>query len=145
MVQYIVMAFSVLSSIFVVAEKIFGGGNALAGKFHALDEKTTESITRMRRELDMAAADNGRVVNTGFEAMRSNIHALQLAQLEFRAKMAEEFHLYIRKDDYNAGIGEIKRDVQAGFTRVDARLGELQDLIMYRQEDPAPRSHPKPR
>jgi arginine utilization protein RocB len=155
-VQYIVMAFSVLASVFVIIEKIFGGGNALAGKFHTLDKETTTAISILRNELTAKiercenqlherTEEYQKVATVGFDAIKSNIHLLQLAALEFRAKVSEELHLYIRKDDYNAGIGDIKRDVAAGFTRVDARLGELQDLIMYSNPDPAARPHLKPR
>ncbi len=56
---------------------------------------------------------------------------MQIGLLEFRAKIAEELHLYIRKDDYNAGVSDIKRDVQEGFRNMNERMGQLQDLITY--------------
>jgi hypothetical protein len=132
---YIAIAFSGVTLLVLVVEKIFGGGNALAAKFHKLDKDTTEAIAQVRRELDSKIDEYEKVATVGFEAIRANIHAMQIGLLEFRAKIAEELHAYIRKDDYNAGINEVKRDVQHGFRSVDDRLGQLQDLIMYANPD----------
>lgn len=154
---YIAIVFSVLSSLFVVAEKIFGGGNALASKFHALDKDTGTAVAVVRNELNarIERCETGlntkideyeKVATVGFEAIKSNIHAMQLGLLEFRAKISEDLHLYIRKDDYNAGVGDIKRDVQAGFRSMDERMGQLQDLITWANPDiPNRPGHPKAR
>lgn len=122
----------------LVAEKLFGGGNALANKFHALEKDVTASIATVRTELNKKIDEYEGVSTVGFEAIKNNIHAMQMGLLEFRAKMAEDLHLYIRKDDYNAGLGEIKRDVQNGFRSVDDRLGQMQDLIMYANPEARP-------
>lgn len=132
---FIAIAFSGVTLLVLVGEKMFGGGNALAAKFHALDKETTEVIAQVRKELNLRIDEYERVATVGFEAVRANIHAMQIGLLEFRAKIAEELHAYIRKDDYNAGINEVKRDVQHGFRSVDDRLGQLQDLIMYANPD----------
>lgn len=146
MLTYVPIFFSGITLLVLVAEKIFGGGNALAAKFHRLDKETAEAIAQVRRELEQKVDEYEKVSTVGFEAIRANIHALQLAALEFRAKMSEDLHLYIRKDDYNAGVSDIKRDVQAGFQRVDERLGQLQDLVMYSNGDaPRPVPHQKAR
>ena len=132
---FIAIAFSGVTLLVLVGEKMFGGGNALAAKFHTLDKETTEVIAQVRKELNLRIDEYERVATVGFEAVRANIHAMQIGLLEFRAKIAEELHAYIRKDDYNAGINEVKRDVQHGFRSVDDRLGQLQDLIMYANPD----------
>jgi len=132
---FIAIAFSGVTLLVLVGEKMFGGGNALAAKFHTLDKETTEVIAQVRKELNLRIDEYERVATVGFEAVRVNIHAMQIGLLEFRAKIAEELHAYIRKDDYNAGINEVKRDVQHGFRSVDDRLGQLQDLIMYANPD----------
>ena len=132
---FIAIAFSGVTLLVLVGEKMFGGGNALAAKFHTLDKETTEAIAQVRKELNLRIDEYERVATVGFEAVRANIHAMQIGLLEFRAKIAEELHAYIRKDDYNAGINEVKRDVQHGFRSVDDRLGQLQDLIMYANPD----------
>lgn len=137
--SYIAIAFSGVTLLVLVGEKLFGGGNALAAKFHTLDKETTQAIATVRNELNLKIDEYEKVATVGFDAIRANIHAMQIGLLEFRAKMAEDLHLYIRKDDYNAGVSDIKRDVQAGFRSVDDRLGQLQDLIMYANPDAAHR------
>jgi hypothetical protein len=145
--QYAAILFSGITLLVLVVEKTFGGGNALAAKFHTLDKEVTAQVAAVRRELNEKIDEYEKVSTVGFEAIRANIHAMQIGLLEFRAKVAEELHAYIRKDDYNAGVNDIKRDVQSGFTRVDTRLGELQDLIMYANPDVVnrPPQHPKGR
>jgi len=144
---YIAIAFSGITLLVLVGEKLFGGGNALAAKFYELDKATTTAISLLRNELNMKIDEYEKVGTVGFEAIRANIHAMQLGLLEFRAKMAEDLHHYIRKDDYNAGIGDIKRDVQNGFRNVEERLGQMQDLIVYTNPDAVhrPNGPPKPR
>lgn len=135
MLPYVATAISIITLLILVGEKLFGGGNALAGKFHTLDKETTAAIALVRNELNLKIDEYEDVSRVGFEAVRASIMALQMGLLEFRAKMSEDLHLYIRKDDYNAGVDGIKRDVQTGFSRVDDRLGQLQDLIMYSNPD----------
>lgn len=129
--SYIAIAFSGITLLVLVGEKMFGGGNALAAKFHLLDKEVSAAIAAVRAELNNKIDEYEGVSTVGFETIKNNIHAMQIGLLEFRAKIAEELHAYIRKDDYNAGISDVKRDVQHGFRGVDERLGQLQDLIMY--------------
>lgn len=117
--------------LFTIGDKLFGGGTKLANKFHQLDKDTGAAIAALRTELYSRVDGYEDNADVGFEAVKNNIHEIQKAFLEFRAKVSEDLHLYIRKDDYNAGIGDIKRDVQAGFRSMDDRLGQMQDLIMY--------------
>jgi hypothetical protein len=145
-VTYIALAISFITLLYTLGEKLFGGGNALANKFHAseratalvvatLEKETTAAITAVRRELNDKIDEYEKVATVGFDAIRANIHAMQIGLLEFRAKMSDDLHHYIRKDDYNAGIGDIKRDVQNGFRNVEERLGQMQDLIMHVNPD----------
>ncbi len=134
-IPYIALAFSGVTLLILVGEKLFGGGNALANKFHKLETDTAKDIERVRNELNEKIDEYEKVSTVGFEAIRANIHAMQLGLLEFRAKMAEDLHFYIRKDDYNAGVSALNAHVQSGFRSVDDRLGQLQDLIMYANPD----------
>lgn len=138
-IPYIAIIFSGVTLLIMAGEKLFGGGNALAAKFHMLDKETTAAIALVRHEMNQKIDEYENVSTTGFETIRANIHAMQLGLLEFRAKIAEDLHLYIRKDDYNAGVNDVKRDVHNGFRSVDERLGQLQDLIMYANPDVANR------
>jgi hypothetical protein len=107
----------------IVGEKLWGGGNRLAAMFAKLDKETTAEIADMKAKLTErvdAYEDNYRV---GLEAMRANIHAMQIGLLEFRAKMAEE---YMHKGDYGAGVKEIKTDMHEGFKRLEARLDRIE-------------------
>lgn len=133
--SYLALGVSILTLLVMVGEKLFGGGNALANKFYKLDKETTAAIATVRNELNLKIDEYESVGTVGFEAIRANIHAMQLGLSEFRAKMAEDLHVYIRKDDYNAGIGDVKRDVQNGFRNVEERLGQMQDMIMWSAPD----------
>lgn len=157
MLPYIAIIFSGLTLLLTAGEKVWGGGNALAAKFAALqretaadlvalERSTAASIEKVKTELNDKISEYEKVATVGFDAVKSNIQIMREGLLEFRAKMAEELHHYIRKDDYNAGIGDIKRDVQNGFRNVEDRLGQMQDLIMYANPDVShPRQPPKPR
>lgn len=134
---YIAIAFSGLTLVVLVAEKLFGGGNALANKFHELAKETSTAVAELRREFSVKVDSYEGQATLGFDATRANIHAMQIGLLEFRAKVSEDLHMYIRKDDYNAGIGDLKRDLQAGFRSVDERMGQLQDLILYQNPEAA--------
>lgn len=140
---YIALSVSVLTMVIMVGEKLFGGGNALASKFFALERDTTKELATLRRELHDKIDEYEKVSTVGFDAIRANIHAMQIGLLEFRAKMGEDLHYYIRKDDYNAGIGDVKRDVQNGFRNVEERLGQMQDLFMWSNPEAPQRQPPK--
>jgi hypothetical protein len=84
-VAIIAVCLSAVTLIVMVGEKIFGGGNRLAGMFAKLDKETTASIAAMRAELSNrvdAYEDSYRV---GLDAIQANIHAMQIGLLEFRA------------------------------------------------------------
>lgn len=122
---------SVLTLVILCVEKIFGGGNALAAKFYTLDKEMTAAVALVRFDMGRRIDEYENNSGVGFDTVRSSITEMQMALLKFRAEIAESLHAYIRKDDYNAGINEVKRDVAAGFRSVDDRLGQLQDLIMW--------------
>ena len=133
--QYVALGVSVLTLVILIAEKIFGGGNALANKFHTLEKETNTAISDLRKEIDVRMDNYVQQSTVGFEAMRSGIAEMKMALLEFRATVSENLHSYIRKDEYSAGIGDVKRDVQNGFRSMDERIGQLQDLILYINPD----------
>lgn len=137
LVPYFALAASLLSTLFIAAEKLWGGGNALAAKFHALDKETSAAISALETKVMHKIEGYQDNYTTGAEAIRANIHALQLGLLEFRAKMAEE---YVR----TGGLDDIRTDMHRGFEAVDKRMGELQDMIMWARPD-GDRAHPKPR
>jgi hypothetical protein len=137
MLLYVPIFVSGITLLVMVAEKIFGGGNALAAKFHKLDKDTTEAIAQVERSLRTKIDEYEDNYTVGADAVRSNIHALQMGLLEFRAKMAEE---YVAK----GGLDDIKQDMRRGFEAVDKRMGELQDMIMWARPD-GDRTHQKPR
>jgi len=122
----IALLLSGLMFVFVVVEKIFGGGNGLANRFHKLKEDTTKDIADLRRDLVQRVDEYEDMYKVGLDAITSNIHALQLAALEFRAKMAEE---YVRQ----GGLEHIEKRMSDGFEKVERRMGELQDMIVWAQ------------
>lgn len=136
--SYIAILISALTLVVLVAEKLFGGGNALAARFHRLDKDVTDAIAEVRKELTAKIDEYEDNAGVGFETIKNNIHEMQIGLLKFRAEISESLHLYIRKDDYNAGLQGIKRDVLNGFRSVDERLAQLQDLIMHVSPDPRP-------
>lgn len=134
--EILASCFGGASLLIVVAEKLWGGGNALAAKFHTLDQTTTtardklrEDLTRKIEALEVKLENSKDNYSLGLDAVTANIHALREGLLELRAKMAEE---YIAK----GGLDEMKADMRRGFEAVDKRMGELQDMIMWAQ--PAP-------
>lgn len=144
MEMYVAIAAVIVSAVgllITAGDKVFGGGTALAAKFHKLDKDVANDIAALRRELHEKVDNFESAATVSFDGIKSSVHAMQLATLEFRAKVAEELHSYIRKDDYNAGIADIKQSVQEGFRRVDSHLGQLQDLIIYVNPDVPTRQH----
>lgn len=127
----VAVAVSSLTLILLIVEKVFGGGNALANKFHALEKETGLALAAVRNELVTKVIEYEKQGSVGFDTARSGITEIRMGLLELRAHTSESLHAYIRKDDYNAGISEIKRDVREGFERVDNRLGQLQDLVTW--------------
>lgn len=138
-IPYIAIGISAITLAVLVVEKVFGGGNALANKFHVLEKDTAIAIAELRREMDGRVDNYVQQSTVGFESMKSGIVEMKIALLEFRATVSENLHSYIRKDEYNSGIGEIKTDVQNGFRSMENRMGQLQDLILYVNPEAADR------
>jgi hypothetical protein len=107
-----------------VVEKVFGGGNALAGKFAKLDKETGERIAKLERDLNTKVDEYEDNYAVGIESIKSSIHQIQMGLLEFRAKMAEE---YMHKRDYAAGIVDIRREVHDGFDKMEKRLERMEN------------------
>lgn len=135
--SYIAASIAGLTLLLVVVEKLWGGGNALAAKFHKLDKETTAATTAS--DIKHTAAINALRIElferidlyennykVGMDAVTSNIHQLREGLLEFRARMAEQ---YVAK----GGLDDIKADMRRGFEAVERRMGELQDMIMWAQ------------
>lgn len=107
----------------MVGEKLFGGGNRLAAMFAKLDKETTEAIAKLETKLSGRIDEYEDNYRVGLDAMRANIHAMQIGLLEFRAKMAEE---YLPKGDHGEGVREIKNDMREGFGRLEQRLERIE-------------------
>lgn len=131
------LAVSILSSAATFAEKLWGGGNALANKFANLKQETTASIADIRDEFVLKTgqhADNARI---GFDAITANIHTLQLGFSDFRAFMAEN---YMRRDSYYKAAekiettfekkhDELKMDMKDGFKRLEQMIDDVTQII----------------
>lgn len=123
LLSVIAVSVSAITLLVMVGEKLWGGGNRLAAMFAKLDKETTAAIATIRTDLTQRVdtyEDNYRV---GLDAIKANIHAMQIGLLEFRAKMAEE---YMHKGDYGAGVKEIKTDMREGFDRIEKRLERIE-------------------
>ncbi len=123
MLAVIAVCFSGITLLVMVGEKLFGGGNKLAAMFAKLDKETTAAIAEMNSKLTQRVDEYEDNYRVGLDAIKANIHALQIGLLEFRAKMAEE---YMHKGDYGAGVKEIKSDMRDGFNRVEQRLERIE-------------------
>lgn len=122
--QMIAIGLSGLTLIILVLEKTFGGGNTLAAKFAQLDKETTAALAQLRSEITSRVDSYEDNYAVGIDAIKANIHAIQIGLLEFRAKMAEE---YMHKTDYNAGLASVKQDLRDGFDRLEMRLNRIEE------------------
>lgn len=122
-VAIIAVILSSVTLLVMVGEKLFGGGNRLATMFAKLDKETAASIAALKTDLTGRIDEYEDNYRVGLEAMRANIHAMQIGLLEFRAKMAEE---YLPKGDHGAGVREIKNDMREGFNRLEQRLDRIE-------------------
>lgn len=125
---YAAVGISLTTLIIMVGEKLFGGGTALAAKFAALDKDTTANIARLERDLTRRVDEYEDNYGVGMEAAKANIHAMQIALLEFRAKMAED---YMHKNDYAAGIMEIRTQLRESFEKMENRLGRIEENMHH--------------
>lgn len=117
---------SAASLVVIILERVFGGGNGLANRFASLERTITADNARVHHELTQRIdlyEDNYQV---GLDAIKSNIHELQIAALKFRAEMAEG---YIPK----GGLDDVRRDMRDGLGKVDKAIDHLQDMIMWAQ------------
>lgn len=126
---YFAIGISVITLLVMLGEKIFGGGNALAAKFAALDKDTMAAVAELRREMTKRVDEYEDNYAVGADALKTNIHAMQIALLEFRAKMAED---YLHKNDYAAGVAEIRSQIRAGFEQMEKRLGRIEEGVHER-------------
>lgn len=152
---WITLAVSIISALYVVGEKLFGGGNKLAAKFGSLELKHTQDIAAIKEKhaQDMAEIHNKHAeqlaqirnefyqrtetsdsnTRMGIQTITNNIHILEKGVLEFRAKMAEE---YMRRESFYKAAGEItanfkelnsatRTEMHDSFARVEKTLDEL--------------------
>lgn len=140
---------SISIGIIGLLEKVFGGGNGLANRFAALKETLTLDVSKVRTDTAAEVAsvrrdltqrideyeDNYRV---GLDAIKSNIHELQIAALKFRAEMAEG---YIPK----GGLDDVRREMRDGLSKVDKAIEHLQDMIMWGNPETGHQAHQKTR
>jgi hypothetical protein len=134
--EYIALGVSVLTLLLLTGKEIFGGGNALAAKFAELDKSTTTEISKLRVELTARVDNYEDNYGVGLDAIKSSIHAMQLGLLEFRAKMAED---YMHKDDYAAGITDVKSQLRDSFKKVEDRLGRIEENMHHGSNTNGPR------
>lgn len=123
-IEYVAIGISSITLALLILEKTFGGGNSLAAKFAKLDKDSTAENAKLRLELTTRVDEYEDNYGVGIDAIRSNIHAMQLALLEFRAKIAED---YLHKDDYAAGIVDVKSQLRDGLNRIEERLGRIEN------------------
>jgi DNA anti-recombination protein RmuC len=128
---------SVIVALGTLLEKVFGGGNKLATQFASLEARTKEDMNKLRIEMMQRIDNHGDNSQVGFESIRSNINTLNMAILEFRAKMAED---YMRRDSFYKAFDELKRDfkdrnddikkdVDEGFERITRQLDAMSQAI----------------
>ncbi|MCK1684231.1 hypothetical protein IVA87_33805 [Bradyrhizobium sp. 147] len=122
-VAIIAVIISAVTMLVMVGEKLFGGGNRLAAMFAKLDKDTATAIEKLKTELTGRIDEYEGNYRVGLDAMRANIHAMQIGLLEFRAKMAEE---YLPKGDHGEGVRQIKSDMREGFNRLEQRLERIE-------------------
>lgn len=115
---------STIGTLFVIGEKIFGGGNALANKFSKLELHTNQSVVDLRKELTLKVDQYEDNYAVGIDSIKANLHRIETGFLEFRAKMAED---YMHKRDYASGITDVRREVHDGFERVEKRLERMEN------------------
>ncbi len=133
----IALLFSGIMCAFVVIEKLFGGGNKLANKFHEFSTKASEQITALRVEVFNKVELIDSNYRVGLDAITSNIHRMELGFMEMRAKLAEE---YMRSESFHKATEELKRDfkdanrevkddMKEGFDRVEKTLDALSQSV----------------
>jgi hypothetical protein len=110
---------------FVLLEKTFGGGNKLANMFSKLQSETVAAVSQVRTDMSEKIDLNRDQFQVGYNKLQADLHIVERAQLELRAKIAEE---YIPK----GGLQEMKADMHKEFDKMDQRIGELRDLVMSR-------------
>lgn len=136
-VSLLALGLTVITTIGVLIEKAFGGGNRLSNRFATHEKETLLAITKLQDAFYARCDTNNENHRVGFEAMSANIHALQIGFLEFRAKMAEEYmksDSYYKasegiKQDFKSKNDELKSDMKEGFARLEKTLSDITQSI----------------
>lgn len=133
----IALIFTAITCFAMLIEKIFGGGNKLANKFHDLEKQTTVEINALRESFHNKMSSIETNYRVSGEAVMSNIHSLREGLLQFRAQLAED---YMKSDNFDNATKELKRDfkdankelkddMKEGFDRVQKTLDDMASAI----------------
>lgn len=118
-------------SVIAIVKMIWGGGAAQTQQWASLEKACATSVEALRNELLLKIDNQSQNAGNAVMTMGNRIHAIELEAANTRADMMRELIHYIRKDDYNAGLNDMRRELRDGLGKVDGRLGEMQDLILH--------------
>lgn len=117
---------SVLTLLINVGMNLFGGGKGFSEKFAAAERDTATEIAKLRTEISEKQDRSENNVGDALRAMREHTHSIEKSALEFRAIAAET---YMRRDSYYKASDDLKREVNAGFDKVEKRLERMEGKI----------------
>jgi hypothetical protein len=136
-----------------VIDKVFGGGMKYSSRFSAIEQKQLADIATLRMEFAAKISSIEETQRLGLDAIKSNIHLIQTAVLEFRLEMAKELGKYMLQDSFYRATDDLKRDVKdanqeikndmrEGFERVEKTLDEMAQAIEAARQHNAQRPSP---
>lgn len=117
---------SVLTLLINVGMNLFGSGRGLESRFATMERETTDALAKLRLEVQEKQDRSENNVGDALRAMREHTHSIEKAALEFRAIAAET---YMRRDSYYKASDDLKREVNAGFDKVEKRLERMEGKI----------------
>lgn len=131
---------NLLMATVLIAEKLFGGGNALANKFNKLERDTNAAITKLKDEHQFKLDNYAENTRVATDSIKTNLHLLEKGILEFRLEISQKLQEYMRRDsfykvtddlkrDFKEANTEIKTDMKDGFKRIEETLGEMTQAI----------------
>lgn len=117
---------AVLTLLINVGMNLFGGGRGLESRFATMERETADDLAKLRLEVQEKQDRSENNVGDALRAMREHTHSIEKAALEFRAIAAET---YMRRDSYYKASDDLKREVNAGFDKVEKRLERMEGKI----------------
>lgn len=105
---------------------IFGGGRGLSDRFGKLEKAIHSEISELRKEIGEKQSRSETNVGDALNGIRQRMHDLELAAERQRANGAET---YMRRDSYYKASEELKKDMNAGFDRLERRLDRVDEKI----------------